>query len=129
MADGMIPNELITQQKRITDLKTLLSRLEKGTQMMEKAIDERNDGQFKVLSKTYIEVMHSAVSLLENTQYYQEFLASGRSVLIQRNGNVKNMMNDYTTRPFDASELSAILKLSEVFGPDAIDLIEFEEAE
>lgn len=128
MNEPLIPQELIYQQERIAKLKVLLGRLENGSRMMQALIDERNYAKFDVYSKTYNEVMRASVDLMEQTQYFQEFLATGRSVLIRRNGSVKNMYPDGSKRPYDPKDLSALIKLSEIFGPDALEFVEFEDS-
>lgn len=127
MTKVMIPKELALQQSRIQDTKALLARLEKGTKLIEEAVKNNEVDKLPLYGKTFLEVTNLVKESLEVISFYQEYLATGKTILIRRSARPESMDTSTETVEVDAFTLASLIRLTEVFGKDAIELIETEE--
>lgn len=127
MTKVMIPKELELQQARIQDTKALLARLEKGTKLIEEAVKNNEVDKLPLYGKTFLEVTNLVKESLEVISFYQEYLATGKTILIRRSARPESMDTSSETVEVDAFTLGSLIRLTEVFGKDAIELIETEE--
>lgn len=127
MTKVLIPKEVVLQQERIQDTKALLARLEKGTKMIEEAINNNEIDKLPLYGKTFLEVTNLVKESLEVISFYQEYLATGKTILIRRTGRPESMDTTEEMMELDAFALTSLLRLSEVFGKEAIELVDLEE--
>lgn len=128
MTKVLIPKEVVLQQERIQDTKALLARLEKGTKMIEEAIKNNEIDKLPLYGKTFLEVTNLVKESLEVISFYQEYLATGKTILIRRTGRPESMDTTEEMMELDAFALTSLLRLSEVFGKEAIELVDLEES-
>ena len=127
MTKVMIPKELALQQARIQDTKALLARLEKGTKLIEEAVKNDEVDKLPLYGKTFLEVTNLVKESLEVISFYQEYLATGKTILIRRSAKPESMTTSTETVELDAFTLATLIRLTDVFGKDAIELIETED--
>ena len=127
MTKVLIPKEVVLQQERIQDTKALLARLEKGTKMIEVAINNNEIDKLPLYGKTFLEVTNLVKESLEVISFYQEYLATGKTILIRRTGRPESMDTTEEMMELDAFALTSLLRLSEVFGKEAIELVDLED--
>lgn len=127
MTKVMIPKELELQQARIQDTKALLARLEKGTKLIEEAVKNNEVDKLPLYGKTFLEVTNLVKESLEVISFYQEYLATGKTILIRRSARPESMETSSETVEVDAFTLASLIRLTEVFGKEAIEIIEAEE--
>lgn len=124
--DVLIPRELEFQANRIIATKQQLNRLHKGTQMISEVISERNFDKMPQYSKTFLEIAENLQGMLEDALFYNEYLASGKTINIRRNGKPTTMEISDEKVEVDVFSLKAFVVMGELFGKDAFDIIEIE---
>lgn len=122
----LIPRELDFQNERIQLAKKQLDRLQKGTQMISDVISDRNFDMMPQYSKTFLEIAENVQGMLEDMLFYNEYLATGKSIIIRRNGRPGAMDVTDEKIEVDVFTLKAYEVMSNLFGRDAIEIIEVE---
>lgn len=126
MTKVLIPRELVLQQDRIKDTKALISRLEKGTKLIEEAVRTGDADKLPLYGKTFLEVAALVKESLEVLTFYQEYLATGKTILIRRTGRPEAMETTDELVEVDAFTLASLIRLGELFGESAIELVDVE---
>jgi len=114
----------------VRELRTLLDRYVRGRQLFKEAVSKGDDATVHQLLPTFDSVLDEAYAKFERLLMLQEYLATGKAVVIPRDGsqpyrieNEEQLKEMITLSPY---ELQAVRAMSDTFGTDAINFIDFD---
>lgn len=125
-----IPRGLKTQQQSVRELRALIDRYVKGRQLFKEAISRGDDATVQQLLPTFDSVLDETYLKFEQLLMLQEYLSTGKAVVIPRDGtqpyrieNEEQLKEMIALSPY---ELQSVRAMSDTFGTDAINFIDFD---
>ena len=111
------------------ELKKLLTRLNKGVGYIDRTLGNGNVVDSAKAARLFRDIAEETTKLIEDSLFIHEFLTTGATVLVTRQGKpvkaesvIGDNLHDYTF--VNAFTVSSVEKLKEVFGEDYIKFIE-----
>ncbi len=125
-----IPKGLKAQQEGIKETRELLDRYAKGRRMFQEAMAKSDLELASKLLTTFDKVLEETYLSTERVLMLQEYLATGKAVVIPRDGtkpykvdNPEQYSEFVAASPY---ELQCIRALSETFKEDTLSFVEFD---
>ena len=125
-----IPVAAEEERKRIAESRELLTRLHKGEQIIAKAYNEKSVALAFEAIRLYGTISKKLFTLLEESLMLNEYLSSGRTIMVKRTGQAINIGTWCEGEmEIDPWTLQSLNMLKNVFGDDFNNFIEFKELE
>lgn len=125
-----IPLGLKRQLHEIQETRVILNRYAKGREMYKEALEAGDHSKCAKILQTFDKVLETGFVQIERTLILQEYLATGKVVVIPRDGSkayeLENPEENNEMISLSPYELQSLQGLVEVFGKDAVNFIEFD---
>lgn len=125
-----IPKAVKENQERIIKSREILTRMNKGEKIIKKSYEEKSIALSFEAIRLYGTLARELFALLEQALMFSEYSATGRTIMITREGKAINIAPQAEGEvEIDPWSLLTMEKLRAVFGDEVENMIEFKEAE
>lgn len=125
-----IPYGVQRQLSSIKETKALMDRYAKGRELFKEAQARHDMDTLKKLLHTFDDVITQTYLSMERTLMLQEYLVTGKAVVIPRDGSAPYKVDDADSLDnmiaLDPYELQSVRALSETFGKDSVSFVNFD---